>query len=46
MDDPLYEPCYQLMRQRLLADRMIDKGELEVTEAKVVAVVPEGNIAY
>ena len=46
MDELLYEPFYQLMRQRLLADRMIDKGELEVTEAKVIAVVPEGNTAY
>ena len=46
MDELLYEPFYQLMRQRLLADRMVDKGELEVTDAKVIAVVPEGNTAY
>ncbi len=43
-----YEPFYQLMRLRLLADRMVDKGEgeLKVAEAKVVVVVPEGNTAY
>ncbi len=44
--DLLYEPFYQLMRQRLLADRMVKLGELEVSEAKVIAVVPEGNKAY
>ena len=41
-----YEPFYQIMRQRLLADRMVSKGELGVQEAKVVVVVPEGNRAY
>ncbi len=41
-----YEPFYQLMRLRLLADRMVRNGELGVTEAKVVVVVPEGNTAY
>ena len=41
-----YEPFYQLMRLRLLADRMVRKGELGVTEAKVVVVVPKGNTAY
>ena len=46
MEELLYEPFYQLMRQRLLADRMVANGELGVTEAKVVAVVPEGNTAY
>ena len=46
MDELLYEPFYQLMRQRLLADRMVANGELGVTDAKVVAVVPEGNDAY
>ncbi len=46
MDDLLYEPFYQLMRLRLLADRMVAKGELGVTEAKVVAVVPGENAAY
>ena len=46
MDELLYEPFYQFMRQRLLADRMTNEGELEVTGVKVVAVVPEGNTAY
>ena len=46
MDELLYEPFYQLMRQRLLADRMIEGRELGATEAKVIAVVPQGNIAY
>ena len=46
MDELLYELFYQLMRQRLLADRMVEKNELGVTDAKVIAVVPEGNTAY
>ena len=46
MDELLYEPFYQLMRQRLLADRMVANSELGVTEAKVIVVVPEGNAAY
>ena len=46
LDDFLYEPFYQLMRQRLLADRMVQQRELDVDEAKVVVVVPEDNRAY
>ena len=46
MDYFLYEPFYQLMRLRLLADLMACEEELGVTEAKVVVVVPEGNTAY
>ena len=46
LEEFFYEPFYQLMRQRLLADRMVNDGELSVTDAKVVAVVPEGNDAY
>ncbi len=46
MDDFLYQPFYQIMRQRLLADRMVQQRELEVDEAKVVVVAPEGNRAY
>lgn len=46
LDDFLYEPFYQLMRQRLLADRMVKERELDVDEATVVAVVPEQNLAY
>ncbi|MCY4498156.1 MAG: hypothetical protein OXC14_12810 [Rhodospirillaceae bacterium] len=41
-----YEPFYQSMRQRLLADRMVRKGEHDVRDAKVVVVVPECNRAY
>ncbi len=56
MDEFLYEPFYQLMRQRLLADSMeqsrklgVDEAnvnEAKVVEAKVVVVVPEENLAY
>ena len=46
LDDFLYEPFYQIMRQRLLADRMIQERELGIDEAKVVVVVPEKNWAY
>lgn len=41
-----YEPLYQIMRQRLLADRMVAHEELDVSDAKVVVVVPQGNVAY
>ena len=46
LDDFLYEPFYQIMRQRLLADRMVRTGELDVDEAKVVVVAPEDNRPY
>ena len=46
MGELLYEPFYQLMRLRLLADRMVANRELDVTDAKVVVVVPEGNSEY
>ena len=46
LDDFLYEPFYQIMRQRLLADRMVRERELDVDEARVVVVVPEENFAY
>ena len=46
LDDFLYEPFYQIMRQRLLADRMVRERELDVDEARVVVVVPEDNWAY
>ncbi len=46
LGDFLYGPFYQIMRQRLLADRMIQCRELDVDEAKVVVVVPEDNWAY
>ena len=46
IDELLYEPFYQLMRQRLLADRMAMERELDISEARVIAVVPEHNTAY
>ena len=46
MDAWFFEPFYQILRLRLLADRMIHDRELGVSEAKVVVVVPHGNRAY
>ena len=46
MNELLYNAFDQIMRQRLLADRMVAKGELGVSDAKVVVVVPEENRAY
>ena len=46
MNTLLYGDIYQLMRNRLLADRMVANAELGVSDAKVVLVVPEGNTAY
>ena len=46
LDAWFYEPFYQISRQRLLADRMVRDRELDVSEAKVVVVVPEGNHPY
>ena len=46
LDEFLYEPFYQIMRQTLLADRMVRERELNVGEAKVVVVAPEQNLAY
>lgn len=46
MDELLYEPFYQIMRLRLLADRMVRLRELCVTDAKVVVVVPRQNRVY
>ena len=46
LDEFLYEPFYQIMRQRLLADRMVQERELDLDEAKVVVVVPEENRAF
>ena len=43
---PRLDPFYQIMRQRLLADRMVQQRESDVDEAKVVVVVPEDNRAY
>ncbi len=46
LDDFLYKPFYQIMRQRLLADRMVQERELGIDEAKVVVVIPSQNWAY
>jgi hypothetical protein len=49
LDDFLFEPYYQLMRLRLLADRMVDEGvtaALRVDEARVVVACPEANQEY
>ena len=46
LDEFLYEPFYQIMRQRLMADRMVHRRDLGVDEARVVVVVPEENRAY
>ena len=46
LDAWLHDPFYQLMRQRLLADRMVAWREFGVSEAKVVLVLPDGNDGY
>ena len=46
MDELLYEPFYQIMRLRLLADRMVAEKELCVSDARVVVVVPKRNTPY
>ena len=46
MEELLYEPFYQIMRLRLLADRMVAEKELGVSEARVVVVVPTCNTSY
>ena len=46
MDELLHDPFRQLLRIRLLGDRMVAEGELEVSDAKVVVAVPEGNTGY
>ena len=46
LDAWLFNPFYQILRLRLLADRMVHGRELGVSEAKVVVVAPDGNQAY
>ena len=46
MNTLMYGEFYQLMRNRLLADRMDANRELGISDAKVVLVIPEGNSAY
>lgn len=46
MDELLFEPIYQLLRLRLLADKMIREHQFGVTDARVVVVCPKGNSDY
>lgn len=49
LDELLFEPYYQLLRLRLLADELARSGvgpELPVHDAKVVVVCPEANRDY
>jgi len=46
MDELFFEPIYQLLRLRLLADKMIREHQFGVIEARVVVVCPRGNSAY
>ncbi len=42
----LFDPFYQILRLRLLADRMVRRQELGVADARVIVVVPNENRAY
>ena len=46
LDAWFFEPFYQIMRLRLLADRMVRNREFGVSQAKVVVVVPAENRTY
>jgi len=46
LDELLYEPIYQIVRLRLLADRMVRCGEFGVSQAKVIVVCPQENREY
>ncbi len=46
MEELLFDPFYQLMRMLLLGARMVRERELGVSDYRVVAVCPEGNLAY
>jgi hypothetical protein len=46
LEDWLYDPLYQLLRLRLLADRMVRRREFGVEEVRVVVVCPWENVAY
>lgn len=48
-DEFLFEPFYQIMRLRLLADRMLREGvgpDLPISDARVVVMCPEANDEY
>lgn len=44
LDALLFDPLYQLMRLRLLADRMTERRELGIDEARVLLVRPVENL--
>ena len=49
LNDFLFEPFYQIMRMRLLADRMVAEGvtpALQITDARVIVVCPAANLDY
>lgn len=46
LDELLYEPLCQIMRLRLLADKMAREREFGISEAKLVVVCPQDNLAY
>lgn len=46
LQDWLYDPLYQLLRLRLLADRMVRRREFGVEEVHLVVVCPRENTAY
>ncbi len=46
LEDWLYDPLYQLLRLRLLADRMVRRREFGVEEVRLVIVCPTENAAY
>jgi hypothetical protein len=46
LEDWLYDPLYQLLRLRLLADRMVRRREFGVEEVRLVVVCPMENTAY
>ena len=46
MKDLFYDPIDQMMRSRLLADRMMANEELNVSDARVIVVAPIENEAY
>jgi hypothetical protein len=46
LDDWFYEPLYQLMRLRLLADQMVRAHEFGMEEVIVVVVCPSENTTY
>jgi hypothetical protein len=49
LDDFLFEPFYQIMRLRLLAERMRQEGvtpDLKVDDARLIVICPEANQQY